>query len=475
MKEYRFLLAGKWLSSQNSYEVKNPFDDSIVGKVYRADEKDIDEVASKAVKGFEITRRLPSYRRAEILQRVADGIKERSEEIALTLCLESGKPIRDARTEVSRAINTFSIAVEEAKRIGGELLPLDLAEASKNRLGITKRFPLGPILGILPFNFPLNLVAHKVAPAIAAGNSIVVKPSSSTPITCLLLGEVILEAGFPPEAISVLPCRPTIAEKLVAHDSFKLVTFTGSADIGWNLKKIAGKKRVTLELGGNAGLIINSDADLDYAIPRAVVGSFSYAGQICISIQRIYVHQDIYKEFIDRFLNAVAKLKVGDPREENTDVGPVIDDSAAERIKEWLEEAKGAGAKFLCGGERKGRLIQPTVLAEVDPSLKVSCQEVFAPVVTLTPYADFIDAVKMVDDSTFGLQAGVFTKDINNIFKAFNGIEVGGLIVNDIPTYRIDHMPYGGVKDSGLGREGVKYAIEEMTELKLMVLNLPEK
>jgi acyl-CoA reductase-like NAD-dependent aldehyde dehydrogenase len=472
MKENRFLLAGKWLSSQNSYEVKNPFDDSIVGKVYRADEKNINEAATKAVKGFEITRRLPSYRRAEILQRVADGIKERSEEIALTLCLESGKPIKDARTEVSRAINTFSIAVEEAKRIGGELLPLDLAEASKNRLGITKRFPLGPILGISPFNFPLNLVAHKVAPAIAAGNSIVVKPSSSTPITCLLLGEVILEAGFPPEAISVLPCRPAIAEKLVAHDSFKLVTFTGSADIGWKLKKIAGKKRVTLELGGNAGLIVHSDADLDYAIPRAVLGSFSYAGQICISIQRIYVHQDIYKEFSDRFLNAVAKLKVGDPREEDTNVGPVIDDSAAERIEEWLEEAKAAGAKFLCGGERKRKLIQPTVLEEVNSSLKVSCQEVFAPVITLTPYTDFIDAVKMVDDSIFGLQAGVFTKDINRIFQAFNGIGVGGLIVNDIPTYRIDHMPYGGVKDSGLGREGLKYAIEEMTELKLMVLNL---
>jgi glyceraldehyde-3-phosphate dehydrogenase (NADP+) len=472
MKEYKFLLAGQRSYSDVSYEVKNPFNDSIIGKVYRAEEKDIDKAASKAVEGFEITRRLPSYRRAEILQGIVDGIKKRSEEIALTLCLESGKPIRDARTEVNRAINTFSIAVEETKRIGGELIPLDLAEASTNRLGITKRFPLGPILGISPFNFPLNLVAHKVAPAIAAGNSIVIKPSSSTPITCLLLGEVILEAGFPPEAISVLPCKPSIAEKLVANDAFKLVTFTGSADIGWSLKRIAGKKRVTLELGGNAGLIIHSDADLDYAIPRAVVGSFSYAGQICISIQRIFVHQDIYDEFLSRFLDAVLKLKIGDPKEEDTDIGPVIDDSAVERIEEWLKEAKNAGAKFLCGGERKGRLIQPTILAEADPSLKVSCQEVFAPVITLTPYTNFIDAVKMVDDSAFGLQAGVFTKDINNIFMAFNGIDVGGLIVNDIPTYRIDHMPYGGVKDSGLGREGVKYAIEEMTELKLMVLNL---
>jgi len=288
----------------------------------------------------------------------------------------------------------------------------------------------------------------------------------------LLLGEIILEAGFPPEGISVVPCKPVLAEKLAADDSFKLVTFTGSSDIGWNLKRIAGKKRVTLELGGNAGLIIHSDADLDYAIPRSVLGSFAYAGQICISIQRIYVHQDIYQEFQERFLQAIAKLNVGDPKDDNTDVGPVIDDKAAQRIEKWLKEAKEGGAKILCGGERDGRMIQPTVLADVDPSLKVSCQEVFAPVVTLTPYTNFSEAVRMVDDSHYGLQAGVFTKDIKKVFQAFNGIEVGGLIINDIPTYRIDHMPYGGVKDSGLGREGLKYAIEEMTELKLMVLNL---
>lgn len=472
MKEYKFLLAGDWCSSEVSYEVKNPFDDSTVGKVFRAQENDIKEAGRKALEGFAITRQLPSYRRAEILQGIVKGIKDRFEEISLTLCMESGKPIKSARIEVNRATNTFGIAAEEAKRIGGELIPLDLAEASKDRLAITKRFPLGPILGITPFNFPLNLVAHKVAPAIAAGNSLVIKPSSSTPITCLLLGEIILEAGFPPEGISVLPCRPSLAEKLATDDSFKLVTFTGSADIGWNLKRIAGKKRVTLELGGNAGLIIHSDADLDYAIPRAVLGSFAYAGQICISIQRIYVHKDIYQEFQDRFLQAIEKLKLGDPKEEDTDVGPVIDNRAAERIEEWLEEAKEGGAKILYGGERKGRMIPPTVLTDVDPSLKVSCQEVFAPMVTLTPYSNFTEAVKMVNDSHYGLQAGVFTKDIKRIFEAFNGIEVGGLIVNDIPTYRIDHMPYGGVKDSGLGREGLKYAIDEMTELKLMVLNL---
>jgi acyl-CoA reductase-like NAD-dependent aldehyde dehydrogenase len=424
------------------------------------------------VSAFEGTRSMPVHRRSEILLTVADLLRQKREEFARTICLEAGKTITDSRIETDRAVNTFTIASEEAKRIEGHVLPLDLLPASVNRLGITRRFPIGPMAGISPFNFPLNLVAHKVAPCIAAGNTIVVKPASSTPMTAVLLGEVVVAAGMPEGGISVVPCPGSAGEPLVTDERLKKLTFTGSAEIGWYLKSKAVKKKVTLELGGNAGAIVHTDADLDYAIPRCVRGSFAYAGQICISIQRIFVQQDVYEQFVERFVTETKTLKRGDPVEEETDLSPMIDEPNAQRAEAWVKEAVEAGAEVVTGGGRDGTFYEPTVLINTKPEMKVNRMEVFAPIVTITPYDRFEEAVNMVNDSDFGLQAGVFTQDVKRIFHAYNTIDVGGLIVNDIPTYRIDHMPYGGVKDSGFGREGLRYAIEEMTELKLLALNL---
>ena len=471
-EKHKLLIGGKWRVSSEEMEVLNPYNGEAVGVVYRATADDIEEATTTAVKAWETTRKLPLFKREEILRNISSGIEKRKEELARTICLEAGKPISLARMEVSRAVNTFRIGAEEAKRIGGELIPLDLLPRGQNRVSITRRYPLGPVIAISPFNFPLNLIAHKMAPCIASGNSMVLKPSSSTPLTALILAEIVLEAGFPPQGLSVLPCRPELAEKMVVDDRFKLLTFTGSSEVGWRLKGIAGKKRTLLELGGNAGVIIHRDADLDYAAERCVMGGFSYAGQICISVQRVYVQEEVYLSFKEKFLKRVKEIKVGDPRDETTLSGPVIDDGAANRIMEWIEEARNHGATLLTGGEREGRVIQPTVLSDVDPHLKISCQEVFGPVVLLATYKDFEEAVASVNDSIYGLQAGVFTKDVNSIFYAFDEIEVGGILINDVPTWRIDHMPYGGVKDSGMGREGLKYAIEEMTELRLLIFNL---
>ena len=468
----KFLVGGKWHISSEEMEVLNPYNGETVGVVCRATAEDIEVATATAVKAWETTRKLPLFQRAEILQKVSSGIEKRKEELASTICLEAGKPISLARAEVSRAVNTFQIGAEEAKRIGGELIPLDLHLRGLNRVSITRRYPLGPVIAISPFNFPLNLVAHKLAPCIASGNPMVLKPSSATPLTALILAEIVLEAGFPPPALSVLPCRPVLAEKMVVDDRFKLLTFTGSSDVGWRLKGIAGKKRTLLELGGNAGVIVHKDADLDFAAERCVTGGFSFAGQICISVQRVYVQEEVYPAFQEKILKRVKEIKVGDSQDEKTLSGPVIDDAAADRIMEWLKEAQNHGATLLTGGERDGRMIQPTVLSDVDPGLRISCREVFGPVVILAPYKDFKEAVARVNDSVYGLQAGVFTKDVHSIFYAFDEIEVGGILINDIPTWRIDHMPYGGVKDSGMGREGLKYAIEEMTELRLLIFNL---
>ncbi|TKJ35356.1 aldehyde dehydrogenase [bacterium (candidate division B38) B3_B38] len=468
----KFLVGGKWRISSEEMEVLNPYNGEVVGAVYRATADDIEVATTTAVKAWETTRKLPLFQRAEILGKVSSGIEKRKEELARTICFEAGKPISQARAEVSRAVNTFQIGAEEAKRIGGELIPLDLHPRGLNRVSITRRYPLGPVIAISPFNFPLNLIAHKMAPCIASGNSIVLKPSSATPLTALILAEIVLEAGFPPPALSVLPCRPALAEKMAVDGRFKLLTFTGSSDVGWRLKGMAGKKRTLLELGGNAGVIVHKDADLDYAAERCVTGGFSFAGQICISVQRVYVQEEVYPAFQEKFLTKVREIKTGDPRDEGTLSGPVIDDGAADRIMEWIEEARNHGATLLTGGERDGRMIQPTVLSDVDPSLRISCREVFGPVVLLAPYKDFTEAVAKVNDSVYGLQAGVFTKDVKSIFYAFDEIEVGGILINDIPTWRIDHMPYGGVKDSGMGREGLKYAIKEMTELRLLIVNL---
>lgn len=471
-KEVPFIVGGERRSSAVKVEIRNPYDQEVIAVVNHASAQDAEEAIARAASAFETTRQLPSYARADVCRRVASELTARKEELAELITLEAGKPIRDARTEVTRAITTFSVAAEEAKRLGGEVMPLDWLSGSENRWAVVRRFPIGPILGITPFNFPLNLVAHKVAPALASGNPIVIKPAPQTPLSALRLGEIVQEAGWPEGGLSVLPCSNEVAGPMLADERIKKLTFTGSAEVGWMLKAQVPKKKVTLELGGNAAVIVHEDADLDYAAKRCVQGGFAYTGQTCISVQRIYVHESIGEPFLTRVLEGVRNLVVGDPRDETTDVGPMISLAAAERAESWVREAVQAGAKVLVGGERSGALFMPTVLTEVTPEMKVSCEEVFAPVVVVSRYADFDEAIRQVNESRYGLQAGIFTRDVNRIFRAYNAIEVGGLIVNDVPTYRADHMPYGGVKESGMGREGVRYAIEEMTEPRLLVLNL---
>ena len=469
---HRFLVDGKWIEDGDTVEVKSPYDGAVVGRVFQGRRAHAEASIAAAVKAFGTTRRLPAFERQRVLRQVAEGISKRKEEFARTLCQEAGKPIKAARTEVERAIFTFTVAAEESTRIYGEYLPLDWQEYTAGRWGIVKRFPLGPIAGITPFNFPLNLVAHKVAPAIAAGCPMVLKPAPQTPLSSLLMAEVVQQAGWPDGGLNVLPLSNDDASVLVTDDRIKLISFTGSAAVGWQIKKNSGKKKVILELGGNAGVIIHSDADLAYAASRCVAGGFGYAGQTCISVQRVLVQQSVYGKFVDLFLAGVKELRCGDPLEESTDVGPLIRESDAVRATEWIQEAVRGGARVLCGGARKGSLLEPTVLTGTRPDMKVNCQEIFAPVVTVEPYVEFDEAIRALNSSLYGLQAGIFTRDAKLMFQAFEELEVGGLLAGDVPTFRIDHMPYGGIKDSGIGREGLRYAIEEMTEPKLMVMNL---
>jgi len=467
-----FLLDGKWIEEGDAVEVKAPYDGSVIGRVFQGSREHADAAIAAAVKAFGTTRRLPAFERQRVLRRVAQGIAERKEEFARTLSQEAGKPIKAARTEIERAIFTFTVAAEESTRIYGEYLPLDWQEFTAGRWGIVRRFPLGPIAGITPFNFPLNLVAHKIAPAIASGCTMVLKPAPQTPLSALLLAETVQQAGWPDGALNVLPLSNEDAGLLVTDERLKLISFTGSAAVGWQIKKNAGKKKVILELGGNAGVIVHSDADLAYAADRCVAGGFTYAGQTCISVQRILVERSVHGKFTDLLLNGVQKLKTGDPMEESTDLGPLIRESDAIRASEWVQEAVRGGARLLCGGKRSGSLLEPTVLTGTRADMKVNCQEIFAPVVTVEPYDEFHEAVRRVNDSPYGLQAGIFTRDAKLLFNAYEELEVGGLMAGDVPAFRIDHMPYGGIKESGLGREGLRYAIEEMTEPKLLVMNL---
>lgn len=470
--EYKFFINGEWRTSPRKIQIKSPFNGEIAGEVYLASPDDLEDAVISAQNAFEKTKEIPSHKRAEILEFISNEIAKRREDFAQMITREMGKPITFSRAEVDRAIFTFKIASEEAKRINGEIIPLDLASHSEKRLGLVKRFPIGIILAITPFNFPLNLVAHKVAPAIASGNAIILKPSSQAPIVSIMLAEIIEKSGYPAGGFNLVPCKSDEIELLVRDERIKMVTFTGSSEVGWRLKNIAGKKKVTLELGGNAAVVVEPDANLDFAVKRIALGSFGQAGQSCIAVQRIYVHKDIYPEFEKRFVEETKKLKVGNPFEPDTIVGPLVDENAAIKTENWVNEAVKNGAKILTGGKRNYTFYEPTILIDVKPDMKVSCQEVFAPVVTLERYDSFEKAIQMVNNSRYGLQAGIFTNNIKKIFYAFEKIDVGGVIINDYPTYRIDHMPYGGVKDSGFGREGLKYAIEEMTELKLMVLNL---
>lgn len=475
MQESRpFLVHGQWKQGRIAAPVVDPFTGKLVAQVTQAAESDIDQAVASTSSAAAPIGQLPSHARYDILQEIATLLSRRRDEFAHTITTEAGKPITDAKREVSRAIQTFTVAAEEARRIPGEVVPLDWTPGFDTHIGLLRRFPIGPILGITPFNFPLNLVAHKVAPALASGNPILIKPAPQTPLTALLLGEVALEAGVPPGGLNIVPCDNLLAERMVVDPRFKLLSFTGSASVGWMLKAKCGKKKVTLELGGNAAVMIESDADIELAAQRCAAGGFGYAGQTCISVQRIFVHHSIADLFTTKLLMHVARLKMGDPTDETTSIGPLIDDAAAQRVEGWISEAVADGARVLLGGKRTGSLVEATVLSNVNPEMKVSCREVFGPVVTVTPYRQLSEAVALLNQSDFGLQAGIFTQDINKIFYAFRHVEVGAVLANEIPTFRADHMPYGGVKDSGLGREGVRAAIEDMTEPRMLIMNLKE-
>jgi acyl-CoA reductase-like NAD-dependent aldehyde dehydrogenase len=465
-----FLLGGTWITSSTYESILDPYSGNLLAQVCQAEAHHIQEAIESVQRVAPQLAATPTHVRATALTRIAQGIQDRREEFARILSQEAGKPITDARREIDRGIQTFHIAAEETKRIPGEVLTMDLLPGNEPYTGIVKRFPLGPVLGITPFNFPLNLVAHKVAPCLAAGNPIVLKPAPQTPLTALLLGEVFLTTDLPAEALTILPCSNALAEQLVEHDAFQALSFTGSVSVGWMLKAKARRKRVLLELGGNAGVIVEPDANLEMAATRCVAGGFGYAGQTCISVQRIFVHESRYESFLTDFVKKVQALVSGDPSQERTVVGPLINDQAANRVEAWIQEALSHGAILHTGGTRQGRLVAPTVLSNVSPTMKVCCEEIFGPVVTVTPYQNFDTALALLNQSDFGLQAGIFTRNIDLIFQAYSKLEVGAVLANEIPTFRADHMPYGGIKQSGLGREGVKYMIQELTEPKMLIL-----
>ena len=456
-------------------EIYSPFDGRVVGTAPVSGRAEAEQAIAAAHEAFAVTRRLPAHERHGILRAIYEGIGARKEEFARGITDEGGKPIRDARAEVDRAMLVFSLAADEARRQGGELLPLDMNPASNGRIGITRRFPLGPVAGIAPFNFPLNLVAHKLAPAIAAGCPLVLKPAEKTPLTALRLAEIVQESGLPEGAFSVLtPETPAeIGEMMATDERLPVLSFTGGDKVGWELKAKANKKRVLLELGGNAAVIVEPDADIDLSLARCAVGAFANAGQVCISVQRILIQRERFADWTERFVARVQKLQTGDPHDEKTDLGPLITETACQKAEDWINEALSGGAKALLRGERRGpTLLTPTILTDTAPTMKVCAEEAFAPLVVVEPYDSFEEALGKVNDSRFGLQAGVFTRDVAKLFHAFETLHVGGVIGNDVPQYRVDNMPYGGVKDSGFGREGVRYAIEEMTEIRLLALNL---
>lgn len=472
--KYPAYLGGRPVELAAELVVTNKYTGRPTTRVARADTAIVRQAIGLAAEAFDATRRRGGYQRQAILHHVVRRVTERHEELARVLAIEAGKPIRDARGEVTRLIDTFRLAAEEAVRLTGEWLPLDISPRAAGYQAIVRRFPLGPCGFITPFNFPMNLVAHKVAPAIAAGCPWVLKPASATPVGALILGEILAETDLPPGSFSILPCHSADAGPLVTDERLKLLSFTGSPEVGWTLKSRAGRKRVTLELGGNAACLVDRDADLDYAADRITIGAFYQSGQSCISVQRILAHRDIHDDLKSRLVARAGKLKSGDPLDEATFLGPLISESDAVRVEQWVNEAVAAGARVLCGGRRDGAFYAATYLENVDPRQKVSGREVFGPVATLQPFDDFRDAIRSANDSAYGLQCGVFTRDLKHAFHAYEELDVGGVIVGDVPSMRVDNMPYGGVKESGCGREGVRYAIEEMTERKLLVLNRPD-
>ena len=469
---YPYYLANAARQPNTDLEVTDKYSGKVATRVALADAGAIDAGIAAAVAAAPAMRDFAPFRRQAVLEHCVRRFRERQDELAMALCIEAGKPIRDARGEVMRLIDTFKVAAEEAVRINGEVLNLEISARAKGYRGFTRRVPIGPCSFISPFNFPLNLAAHKVAPGIAAGCPFVLKPASRTPIGALIIGEVLAETDLPKGAFSILPAHRDGADLFTTDDRLKLLSFTGSPAVGWDLKARAGKKKVVLELGGNAACIIDADQRerLDAVIERVIFGAFYQSGQSCIGVQRILVHEDIYDDFRERFVAATRKLVAGDPKDENTFIGPMIDEKEARRLDEWIQESVKAGASLLCGGKRTGAMLEASVLEHVGAEQKVNCMEAFGPVVTLQSFADFDEALAVVDDSEFGLQAGVFTNDINKAMRAWDHLDVGGVVIGDVPSFRVDNMPYGGVKDSGLGREGIRYAIEDMTELRLLVI-----
>ena len=470
-ESYPYYLANKPVRAITDLTVTNKYTGEPACEVALADAETIDRAIGAAVDAFEQTRRMPSYQRQAVLNHVVNRVTERHEELARALCIEAGKPIRDARGEVTRLIDTFRVAAEESTRIYGEYMPLDISKRGEGYEGIWRRFPIGPCSFISPFNFPLNLVAHKVAPAIAVGCPFILKPASWTPIGALILGEILAETDLPEGAFSILPCKRDGADLFTTDERLKLLSFTGSPEVGWKLKSRAGKKKVVLELGGNAACVVDEGAEVNFVAGRIIIGAFYQSGQSCIGVQRILIHETCYEHLKQALVERVARLKAGDPLDDDTFLGPMISLDDAKRVESWVNEAVNGGAKVVCGGKRNGVFYHATLLENVDPHMKISCAEAFGPVATLQPFVDFKEAVRIVNHSTYGLQAGVFTNNLDHAWYAFNELDVGGVIINDVPSFRVDNMPYGGIKDSGLGREGLRFAIEDMTELKLLVLH----
>jgi acyl-CoA reductase-like NAD-dependent aldehyde dehydrogenase len=454
---------------RSQWEISSPFTGEVLGRVPLAGREKVQEAIDRAVAAAPLAAALPSHVRAAVLDRITARLAERRDEVARVLAQEAGKPLNLARAEVDRAIFVFRQGSEEAKRIGGDVIPMDLAAHGERRWAITRRFPRSPVSAITPFNFPVLLAAHKLAPAIACGATMVLKPPPQDPLSTLLLGEIIAESGYPDGAISIVPCTNDDAAPLLDDPRIRMVSFTGSARVGWMIRERAATKHVALELGGNAAALVEPDADLAHAVARCVAGGYLYAGQSCISTQRILVHESVYDRFVERFVPAVTALKTGDPLADGVDVGPMIDEANARRAEEWLAEARSRGAKVI-GGVRDRAVLTPAVVLDSTSAMKVNCEEVFAPVTTVRRYTEFDAALATVNDSPWGLQAGLFTNDMRKILRAFEQLDVGAVVINDVPGFRVDHAPYGGSKQSGIGREGVRYAIEEMTELRMLIL-----
>ncbi|NLW05840.1 MAG: aldehyde dehydrogenase family protein [Pseudomonadaceae bacterium] len=470
---YPYYLANEAQTPNQDLIVYDKFTGKAATRVAMADAVTIDQAIAAAEAATEPMRKLPAYKRQAVLNHCVKRFEERAEELAQALCVEAGKPIKDARGEVVRLIDTFRIAAEEAVRIGGEIIPMDITPRGEGYTGMWKRVPIGPCSFISPFNFPLNLAAHKVAPAIAAGCPFILKPASMTPIGAIIIGKILAETDLPKGAFSILPCHRDGADLFTTDERLKLLSFTGSPEVGWQLKAKAGKKPVILELGGNAACVVDEGTDIDDAVTRIIFGAYYQSGQSCIGVQRIMVHEAHYDEVRDKLTAAVKALRSGDPKDEDTFIGPMISEKEATRLHDWVLEAKAEGATLLAGGERTGAMLDATLLENVKADSNVNTQEAFGPVAVLSKFSDFDEALKEVNNSSFGLQAGIFTRDIYKIQKAWDELEVGGVVIGDVPSWRVDHMPYGGVKDSGLGREGVRYAIEDMTELRLLVIRNP--